>query len=285
MRRPKFRLARIASVVVAVVAIAVTVAANRDQVVQAQRLERVPVIVTVDGTRVVSNTTQATVGDVLKESGIKVGPQDVVTPALTDRPYFGMNVTVTRIEETIEELSVPMSFNTVRTFSSSLRPGIEITKKPGKSGEKLVRCRFRYADGKIAGCEVLDSQVVRKPESRVLVVGSRGAYTSRGSYGTRRVLRMSASAYDPGPRSCGRRATGRTSCGMRAGYGVVAVDPRVIRLGSKLYVEGYGFAIAGDVGSSIKGPRIDLGFGSYREAIRYGRKKVKVHVLKDQPER
>lgn len=285
MRRPQFRLARIAAVAVAVAAIAVTIAANRDQVVQAQRLDRVPVIITVDGTQLVSNTTQVAVIDVLQESGIKVGPLDVVVPALTERPYFGMNITVTRIEETIEELSVPMSFNTVRTFSNSLRPGLVITRNPGKPGEKLVRCRFRYANGKIAGSEVLSAEVIRKPENKVLIVGSRGRYTSRGSFGTRRVLHMSASAYDPGPRSCGRGATGRTSCGMRAGYGVVAVDPRVIRLGSKLYVEGYGFAVAGDVGSAIKGPRIDLGFRSYREAIQYGRKKVKVHVLKDQPNR
>ena len=47
---------------------------------------------------------------------------------------------------------------------------------------------------------------------------------------------------------------------MRAGYGVVAVDPRVIHLGSKLYIEGYGYAIAGDTGGAVKGYIIDLGF-------------------------
>jgi 3D (Asp-Asp-Asp) domain-containing protein len=67
---------------------------------------------------------------------------------------------------------------------------------------------------------------------------------------------------------------------MRAGYGVVAVDPRHIPLGSRLYIEGYGFAIAGDTGGAIKGHRIDLGYGNYRAARSFGRKKVTVHVLK-----
>jgi 3D (Asp-Asp-Asp) domain-containing protein len=66
---------------------------------------------------------------------------------------------------------------------------------------------------------------------------------------------------------------------MKAGKGVVAVDPRVIPLGTRLYIEGYGVAVAGDVGSAIKGRRIDLGFGTYAEAIRWGRRNVRVQIL------
>jgi 3D (Asp-Asp-Asp) domain-containing protein len=66
---------------------------------------------------------------------------------------------------------------------------------------------------------------------------------------------------------------------MMAGYGIVAVDPRVIRLGTKLYVEDYGFCVAGDTGGAIKGTRIDLGFDTYSEAIRFGRRTVAVYVL------
>ena len=49
---------------------------------------------------------------------------------------------------------------------------------------------------------------------------------------------------------------------MKQGYGVVAVDPKVIPLYSKLYIPGYGIAIAGDVGGYIKGNKIDLGYDS-----------------------
>jgi 3D (Asp-Asp-Asp) domain-containing protein len=66
---------------------------------------------------------------------------------------------------------------------------------------------------------------------------------------------------------------------MRATYGLVAVDPRVIPLGTHLYVEGYGFALAADTGGAIKGNRIDLCYDSVAFANRFGRKKVRVHVL------
>ena len=66
---------------------------------------------------------------------------------------------------------------------------------------------------------------------------------------------------------------------MKAGPGVVAVDPRVIPLRTRLYIENYGYAIAGDVGSAIKGNRIDLGFTTVDECMRFGRRKVIVYVL------
>jgi 3D (Asp-Asp-Asp) domain-containing protein len=73
--------------------------------------------------------------------------------------------------------------------------------------------------------------------------------------------------------------SGRTRLGYRADYGHVAVDPRVIPLGSLVYVEGYGFALASDTGSAIKGNRIDLCYPDWGTADRYGVKKVTVHVF------
>jgi 3D (Asp-Asp-Asp) domain-containing protein len=60
---------------------------------------------------------------------------------------------------------------------------------------------------------------------------------------------------------------------------VVAVDPKFIPLGTRLYVDGYGHAVAGDTGGAIKGAKIDLGFDSNAEAIRFGRRKVTVRIL------
>ncbi|PFA12849.1 enterotoxin, partial [Bacillus cereus] len=61
---------------------------------------------------------------------------------------------------------------------------------------------------------------------------------------------------------------------------MIAVDPKVIPLGSKVWVEGYGEAIAGDTGGAIKGNRIDVLVGSDAAANKWGRKTVKVKVLK-----
>ncbi|MGG0644808.1 3D domain-containing protein [Sporosarcina gallistercoris] len=60
---------------------------------------------------------------------------------------------------------------------------------------------------------------------------------------------------------------------------VIAVDPLVIPLGSKVHVEGYGYAVAGDIGGAIKGNRIDVFMASHSQAIQWGRKSVRVKVL------
>ena len=88
-----------------------------------------------------------------------------------------------------------------------------------------------------------------------------------------------ATAYYPGPRNFGGGVGPRTATGMIAGRGVVAVDPSVIPLGTHLYIEGYGYAVAGDTGGNIRGRRIDLCYNTYDEAISFGRQPVKVFIL------
>jgi len=80
------------------------------------------------------------------------------------------------------------------------------------------------------------------------------------------------SAYDPG-------CSGRTSTGRALRKGIIAVDPMVIPLGTEVYIAGYGHAIADDQGGSIKGNVIDIAFDSHVEALRFGRRTVKVYIL------
>ncbi len=101
--------------------------------------------------------------------------------------------------------------------------------------------------------------------------GQRGHHVNKYS----RVLTMEASAYssqDPGNGNY-------TATGSRLKKGIVSVDPRLIPLGTRLYVEGYGYAVADDVGGAIKGHRIDLAYDSRSEALQFGRQTVKVYVL------
>jgi 3D (Asp-Asp-Asp) domain-containing protein len=87
---------------------------------------------------------------------------------------------------------------------------------------------------------------------------------------------MRASAYAP---NYGPGVGEITANGMRAKKGVVAVDPRVIPLGTRLYIEGYGNAIAADTGGAIKGDRIDLCYNTPGECFEFGRRTVKVTIL------
>ncbi|MCU5120407.1 3D domain-containing protein [Bacillus cereus] len=61
---------------------------------------------------------------------------------------------------------------------------------------------------------------------------------------------------------------------------LIAVDPKVIKLGTKVHVEGYGDAIAGDTGGAIKGNKIDVLFPTEKQAREWGRKKVKIKIMK-----
>lgn len=158
-------------------------------------------------------------------------------------------------------------------FSRTVERGRLVKAQDGRDGFVKKTFRITYKDGKPVEKELLKSE--RQEAQPALMLMSRSGYqTSRGSFGRGRVMTMLATAYPA--MVCG---TGRTRTGTRAGYGQVAVDPRVIPLGSLVYVEGYGFALASDTGGAIKGNRIDLCYPDFGTANRYGYKRVKVHVL------
>jgi 3D (Asp-Asp-Asp) domain-containing protein/peptidoglycan hydrolase CwlO-like protein len=91
--------------------------------------------------------------------------------------------------------------------------------------------------------------------------------------------KMVATAYFSG--GGGLSGDGITATGLRARKGVVAVDPRVIPLGTKLYIEGYGEAQAADTGGWIKGNRIDLCFDSLQECMVYGRRNIYIYLVEN----
>lgn len=93
-----------------------------------------------------------------------------------------------------------------------------------------------------------------------------------------KIFEMEATAYTDDKQSQGKWV-GQTATGVKPQIGVVAVDPKIIPLGTRLYVEGYGQAIAGDTGGAIKGNKIDLFLPNRGDCMRFGRQKVKVRVV------
>ncbi|MED1556503.1 cell wall-binding protein EntA [Bacillus paramycoides] len=112
----------------------------------------------------------------------------------------------------------------------------------------------------------------------------KAAETNEPSEG--RDLTVVATAYTAHPSENGGTYGGRVLTAMghdltaNPNMKMIAVDPKVIPLGSKVWVEGYGEAIAGDTGGAIKGNRIDILLGSDSAAQKWGRKTVKVKILK-----
>ena len=74
----------------------------------------------------------------------------------------------------------------------------------------------------------------------------------------------------------GYSLTGQTSTGVPVGYGIVAVDPSVIALGTKMTIPGYGEGVAADTGGAVAGAHIDLWFPTEAEALAWGSRTVTV---------
>lgn len=70
-----------------------------------------------------------------------------------------------------------------------------------------------------------------------------------------------------------------TATGIKPREGIIAVDPKVITMGTRVYVEGYGYAVAADTGGAIRGNKIDVFFSTFRQCIDWGRRPVKIHIL------
>lgn len=156
----------------------------------------------------------------------------------------------------------------------------------GSDGVRIVVFRLsRNGGGRIVR-RAISSYVERASQPRIVAIGV-GVRASLHEFGRRALMRfgiaartridMVATAYTA---YCSDGCGGYTATGLRAGPGRVAVDPSVIPLGTHLYIPGYGFAVAADTGGAIRGNRIDLGFASTDDALRFGRQVITVYTLK-----
>ena len=131
--------------------------------------------------------------------------------------------------------------------------------------------------------ELEEAQAELKKERAKQPTASRGAVDrtsttpSEGSGQGRLLGTFEATAYDDSVESQGQWV-GQTATGVKPQVGVIAVDPKVIPLGTKLYVEGYGNCVAADTGGAIKGNRIDVFKNTASEVRAWGRQQVKVYI-------
>lgn len=245
-------------------------------------------------------TTKRKVGEILAELGIAAKDTDKVTPGYYDSVDAFSEILL--IRTSTEEISVSeeIPYESVEKINKSLAKGSKKVTQEGAPGEKQVVYKISYEDGVEVGRETVSETVTKEPVKRITEVAPRtrmenyqiasagNIQTSRsGNIAYSRVLSMSATGYDAS--SCGKtpgqRGYGITATGRSAQHGVVAVDPSVIPLGTRLYIESadgryvYGTAIAADTGGAIKGNRIDLCFNTNGEALNFGRRAVKVYVL------
>jgi len=127
---------------------------------------------------------------------------------------------------------------------------------------------------------IVDNGIEKKDTSKKDKAKESAAKTvNKDDSGNAETLTVSATAYTADCEGCsGVTATG-IDLNKNPNQKVIAVDPKVIPLGSTVYVEGYGKAIAGDTGGAIKGKKIDLFMSSEKQALKWGRQQVEVKIL------
>lgn len=232
-----------------------------------------PVTVTADFTTNSYRTQPVTVAEFLAANNIEVGQYDWVTPALDSLVDEDVPVVVSRITYAQTQTTQAIEPKTVRREDSSLNTGQSKVLTAGKPGVLTITNLVTYKDGEPIAKQELSRTVTTAAQDEVLAVGTRQVISRGGkTYAYREVMAMSATAYT----HTGNKTYSGTT--PRAGY-TVAVDPKVIPLGTRLYVDGYGYAKAEDIGSAITGRKIDLFFNSEKECRDWGIRTVRVYIL------
>ncbi len=243
----------------------------------------IPVTVNLDGRRVDIDVVGDTVADALVAVGADPASNSQVIPPPETPLRAGMTVSVPHVFVRVSSQEVTVAAPVRYEKDPSLPRGVRRVVASGEAGRKLLVYRVLVAGGAESVPELANSRTIRRAVPRIVAVGtgsrvrhdasSRSASAKPPREGRR--MRVETTAYSP--RQPDLDFT--TATGARARYGIIAVDPRTIPLGTRVYVPGYGYALAADTGGAIKGNRIDLCFETVQEAIRWGRRSVTIIVL------
>ena len=227
-------------------------------------------------------TTEYTIGrktvrDVLNAVGVDYkgfqvypGLDTEVTPDMTIHIISPTNKLTTETRDIPYEVEMRNNDNLPRGRQNVISPGQngqeKVTYREIKVGSETVR-------------QELNREVISEPVPEIVEVGTGNNLnmieTSRGFVRYRSARTVEASAYTMAEGS----GTELTSTGVVPYHGVVAVDPDVIPYGTRMYIPGYGFAVAADCGGAINGNTIDLFMEDYGDAISWGRRDVTVYFL------
>ena len=249
----------------------------------------VPVEIVAGGSEIQINTAEDTVEDMLdveddylKENGIDFDKSvDEISCDLSDKVEEGLSIQLTKVETKDLVEKEQIAFDTVIEKDEDLDSSVKKVKQEGVNGEKEITYKVVYKDGVETKREVKSTKTLSQPVNKVVVQGTALIYASRGANGEsvsikgKKQISCSATAYSGGALTC----TGTQPSRNVNGISTIAVDPSVIPLGTKVFVDGYGYAIASDTGGAIKGNKIDVYFNNKAETQRWGVRNVKVTIV------
>ncbi|MFS0645362.1 ubiquitin-like domain-containing protein [Siminovitchia sp. 179-K 8D1 HS] len=230
-------------------------------------------------------STATTVADFLNQQGIALGQLDRVKPGLEEEISPNGEVHVIRVEKVTDVVEEPIDFDVVTKKDPSLPIGTEKVVQEGKQGFIKKQYEVTMENGEEVKRALLSEKKIRESVEKVVAVGTKQRSEEKTPQPEQKTVNgeneisVNATAYTATCSGC----SGVTATGMdlrsNPNAKVIAVDPNVIPLGSKVWVEGYGYAVAGDTGGAIKGNRIDVHVESKGQAQSFGSKQVKVKIL------
>ncbi len=236
-----------------------------------------------------------TAGELLARLELAVSGEDVVSPGMDTPTYDGMELRVDRVETLRQSYTCTMPHSVSYCRDASLPAGTEEVLTAGVDGELLQTADITYVNGREVSRSVLEETVLRPAVAEIIGQGASQPEESRLpritedyiylptgevlTYTHTQTLR--ATAYTHTDDGCGLT----TATGTDVRWGTVAVDPRYIPYGTRMFVlasDGsyvYGIATAEDCGGDIKGDRMDLYMPTYEQCIQFGRRPCTVYFL------
>lgn len=263
---------------------------SADTSIQVERQFHVNIIA--DGKSTAAVVAQGSVVNALSQAGVTLGSEDTVSMDKVAAVSEGMKITVARVTYNEVASTEDIAYTKTSEKCSTLYKGNTQLQNAGKNGSQTIITRLKFLDGKAAGSTVIRKTVVEQPVNQVTLVGTKrrpSAYADVNADGTvtdqsgkaisfKRVISGKCSAYTGG---------GTTSTGRAAAFGLIAVDPKVIPYGSKLYICSpngktvYGYAIAADTGGFANNGRIiaDLYYNTNGQCKNFGVRNMNIYVL------
>ena len=231
-----------------------------------------PVQIEVDGNVIHTRTLAENVAGVLGQERIALVGRDTVQPGLDQPIRSGTTICVTRVHEELAVEFEPIPFGTIWVADPAMEIDQRRLVQEGQIGLTKSRTRIVYHDGHEVSRSLEDTWAEQSPITKTLAYGTKIVIrildTPDGPIEYWRKMRVYTTAYTAA--SAGKPKThpryGYTRLGWKAVKGVVATDPTVIPLRTKMYIPGYGFGTAGDTGGGVKGKFVDLCFdeGKYQ---------------------
>lgn len=265
-------------------------------VITVQRSQEIELVYYGDSTQVTSYGE--TVEKLLNRLNISLDEEDAVSVSLTADTFDGMTLRVDKVITQEQSYTASIPHETTYCYDSTLPQGSETVITPGMDGERLCTATVTYINGVETARKVHTEMVAAAPVTEVIAIGTgevpaidpnaRPIITdSTITLPTGEVLTYTgtwevlATAYTHTDEGCDYV----TATGTIVHIGTVAVDPRYIPYGTRMFIvtnDGayiYGIATAEDCGGGIKGERIDLYFPTYRECMEFGRRQSTIYFL------